>query len=225
MKTTTSNRPNNKELPRFEDLPWKRQKEVFNKVVNFLASTDATAAKVDFTSLIEGLDANEARIAKKEFLVEDHGRRKNAFELAFVNTYRDDFAQDDLETLVDVAIDREETSSVDDDQLRIYGFTGLEPLDKGTGATAIVYLARQMKFDRPVAVKVARKQADHMSKEEISRFKHEARLQAKHLNAGVPAIFATGYTEDRRPYIAMELVDGQSLEKQFSRIGRSVWPI
>ncbi|HEY1549166.1 MAG TPA: protein kinase, partial [Kofleriaceae bacterium] len=82
----------------------------------------------------------------------------------------------------------------------------------GGGAFGTVYKGRQLGLDRPVAIKVPTSAiaADPVM---AKRFAREARSAARITHPGVVAIYAVGELADARPYLAMQFVDGQSLDK------------
>jgi eukaryotic-like serine/threonine-protein kinase len=82
----------------------------------------------------------------------------------------------------------------------------------GGGAFGTVYRGRQLGLDRPVAIKVPTSAivADPVM---AKRFAREARSAARITHPGVVAIYAVGELDDGRPYLAMEFVDGESLDK------------
>lgn len=82
----------------------------------------------------------------------------------------------------------------------------------GAGSFATVYRAKQVGLERMVALKVPTHEIA-MDPVMAKRFAREARSAAKVHHPGVVTIYAVGELEDERPYIAMELVDGQSLER------------
>ncbi|HTR52723.1 MAG TPA: protein kinase, partial [Kofleriaceae bacterium] len=82
----------------------------------------------------------------------------------------------------------------------------------GGGSFGAVYRARQLGLDRPVAIKVPTYEiaADPVM---AKRFAREARSAARVRHPGVVSIYAVGELDDGRPYMAMELVEGQPLDK------------
>src|SRR5690606_1817925 len=71
---------------------------------------------------------------------------------------------------------------------------------------------RQTGLDRPVAIKVPT--AEIASDPVMARrFAREARSAARIQHPGVVAIYAVGELQDRRPYLAMQLVEGEPLDK------------
>ena len=82
----------------------------------------------------------------------------------------------------------------------------------GGGAFGTVYRGRQVGLDRVIAVKVPTYEiaADPiMSK----RFAREARSAARVNHPGVVAIHAVGELPDGRPYLAMQMVEGEPLDR------------
>ena len=53
----------------------------------------------------------------------------------------------------------------------------------------------------------------------VQRFTREAKAAAQIKSPHVVQIFDHGITDDGTPYIVMELLDGESLEKRFRRVG------
>jgi serine/threonine-protein kinase len=82
----------------------------------------------------------------------------------------------------------------------------------GGGAFGTVYRGRQLGLDRPVAIKVPTQEiaADPVM---ARRFAREARSAAKITHPGVVAIYAVGELADGRPYLAMQLIDGDPLDR------------
>lgn len=81
----------------------------------------------------------------------------------------------------------------------------------GRGATALVYRAYDPQLDRFLAIKVLR---DQLAKNDDYRdgFIREARLAAQLTHPNIVTIFDVGIT-DGKPYIAMELLEGATLEQ------------
>jgi serine/threonine protein kinase len=90
----------------------------------------------------------------------------------------------------------------------------------GHGGMATVYSARDLKLDRPVAIKLL---ADNLAgdKEVRKRFSREARLAAKLDHPNVVQVFDVG-EEDGRPYIVMECVEGGTLADRLRRRRKSL---
>jgi eukaryotic-like serine/threonine-protein kinase len=82
----------------------------------------------------------------------------------------------------------------------------------GGGAFGTVYRGRQSGLDRPVAIKVPSSEiaSDPVM---VRRFAREARSAARVQHPGVVAIYAVGELADSRPYLAMQHVEGEPLDK------------
>jgi len=80
------------------------------------------------------------------------------------------------------------------------------------GGMGIVYRARDESLGRDVAVKVLhqRFQVDSLVGR---RFVDEARITAQLQHPGIPAVFEVGRLGDERPYLAMKLIKGRTLEE------------
>jgi serine/threonine protein kinase len=78
----------------------------------------------------------------------------------------------------------------------------------GEGGMGTVYRAHDPTLDRPAAVKVIRAKA--LSAEGKERFLREARACSKISHPNIITVYAAG-EEDGAPYMAMELIDGDSL--------------
>lgn len=94
--------------------------------------------------------------------------------------------------------------------ITVDGFT-IESIHGG-GAFGAVFRGRQVGLDRVVAIKVPTHEiaADPVM---ARRFAREARAAARIAHPGVVTIHAVGELPDGRPYIAMELVEGEPLDK------------
>lgn len=80
----------------------------------------------------------------------------------------------------------------------------------GEGAAARVYRATRLADGRPFAVKVL---TDHRRRGLLERFRREARALRRICHPNVVAVFDSGSTPDGRPYLMMELLNGQTVAK------------
>lgn len=82
----------------------------------------------------------------------------------------------------------------------------------GEGAMGVVYRALDRATDKPAAIKVLH---NHLvgSREYVARFKREARAASRFRHPSAVRVLGSGTTDDRVPYIAMELVEGRSLKE------------
>ena len=82
----------------------------------------------------------------------------------------------------------------------------------GGGMFGTVYRGRQLGLDRAVAIKVPTMEiaSDPVS---ARRFSREARSAARVSHPGVVSIYAVGELGDGRPYLVMQLLEGQPLDR------------
>ena len=89
---------------------------------------------------------------------------------------------------------------------------GYELLDEiGHGGMGVVYRARDVALGRDVAVKLLseRYPADSIA---AQRFLNEARITGQLQHPGIPAVHQVGALSDGRPFLAMKLIKGSTLE-------------
>jgi eukaryotic-like serine/threonine-protein kinase len=88
----------------------------------------------------------------------------------------------------------------------------------GEGAMGKVYKARQISFDRDVALKVLR---PHVGKNEklVKRLYREADTMFRLEHAHIVSAYAVNEVNGHH-YVAMEFIDGDSLQKWLERLGR-----
>jgi eukaryotic-like serine/threonine-protein kinase len=95
----------------------------------------------------------------------------------------------------------------------------------GRGAMGVVYRARDLKLDRTVAIKMislAGLEPD-AEREYRRRFTLEARAAGRLSHAGIVTIFDVREEEETgTPYLVMEYIEGQSLQKLLSRERRTL---
>lgn len=86
----------------------------------------------------------------------------------------------------------------------------------GVGGMGFVHRARHVLTKRLVAIKVMRE--DQLTQERaIDRMMREASILATVAHAGIPQFYECGILDDGRPWIAMELVEGQALATRLAR--------
>src|SRR5580698_5470318 len=91
----------------------------------------------------------------------------------------------------------------------------------GRGAMGVVYQARDPQIDRMVAVKTVSLWAQEPDEENEFRlrFMHEAQAAGRLHHPGIVAIFDVGENpENRNPYIVLEYVAGEALNRMLSRV-------
>jgi tetratricopeptide (TPR) repeat protein len=89
---------------------------------------------------------------------------------------------------------------------------GYELLDEvGRGGMGVVYRARDVALDRDVAVKLL---AGRFAPDSLpaQRFLGEARITGQLQHPGIPAVHLAGALADGRPFLAMKLIKGNTLE-------------
>lgn len=89
----------------------------------------------------------------------------------------------------------------------------------GTGGMGTVYLATHLDLERPVAVKIIRREFAGDA-DVADRFLREARTMAKLRHPNAAMIFDAGNLPDGRHFIVMEFVEGETLSQTLAREGR-----
>jgi serine/threonine protein kinase len=89
----------------------------------------------------------------------------------------------------------------------------------GTGGMGTVYLATHLGLERPVAVKIIRREFAGDA-DVAERFLREARTMAKLRHPHAAMIFDAGNLPDGRHFIVMEFVEGETLSQALAREGR-----
>ena len=103
---------------------------------------------------------------------------------------------------------------------RIGPYLLIRPL--GAGGMGSVYLATRDddEFEREVAVKLIRYPGE--AKEFAKRFRHERQFLAKLEHPNIATLFDGGTTEDGRPYLVMEYIEGKEIDEYCDEQGLSV---
>ncbi|MGC4068215.1 MAG: protein kinase [Polyangiaceae bacterium] len=91
-----------------------------------------------------------------------------------------------------------------------------EPL--GEGASGVVYAATHVDLARPLAIKLFNVEGK-VSDAAFERFRSEARVAAQLTHENVVSVHDFGSTSDGRVYLAMERLEGQSLDKHLCQTG------
>jgi WD40 repeat protein len=92
------------------------------------------------------------------------------------------------------------------------GPPGYELLDEvGRGGMGVVYRARDVALGRDVAVKLLAERYP-LDSPAAERFVNEARITGQLQHPGIPAVHQVGHQPDGRPFLAMKLIKGSTLE-------------
>ena len=91
----------------------------------------------------------------------------------------------------------------------------------GRGATGTVYLAKDLALGRPVALKVLLGSLAR-NPDQVERFLQEARAAAPLHHQNIVGVYEAG-VRDGVPFIAMEYVEGETLERFLRRNGSIPW--
>lgn len=84
------------------------------------------------------------------------------------------------------------------------------------GGQSEVWEAEDLQFHRRVAVKIVR--PDRMGDEStVARFIRETHITAQLQHPGIPPVYERGQLPDGRPFLAMKLVRGQTLQELLRR--------
>lgn len=85
----------------------------------------------------------------------------------------------------------------------------------GEGAMGVVFLARDTRLNRQVAIKFLTDTSPHFQ----SRFQREVRVMSSFSHPNIAMVLDSGETEEGRPFIVMELVSGSTLNKLLDQPG------
>ncbi|MFN2441833.1 MAG: serine/threonine protein kinase [Thermoanaerobaculia bacterium] len=95
----------------------------------------------------------------------------------------------------------------------------------GRGAMGVVYLARDLRIGRRVALKTTPRMSQNFESEQheldfLERFRREAELCGSLIHRNIITLYEVGWEGRRINYLAMEYVDGESLLSMIAREGR-----
>jgi hypothetical protein len=88
----------------------------------------------------------------------------------------------------------------------------------GSGGMGSVYRARQVGLDRPVALKLLKEEAS-WDPDTVTRFHREAKAMSLLQHGNTVRVFDFGQTADGTLFLAMELLEGETLTKRVNREG------
>jgi serine/threonine protein kinase len=86
----------------------------------------------------------------------------------------------------------------------------------GRGGTGAVFAAEHEHSGQRVAIKLLRAELSH-SRQAVARFFQEARSASSVADPGMAEVYDSGYADDGSAFIAMELLDGESLATRIAR--------
>jgi len=92
----------------------------------------------------------------------------------------------------------------------------------GTGSMGAVYRARQEAVGRDVALKIVRPDRTY-DREAKRRFEREARATSALVSPHTVTVFDFGEAESGSWFLAMELLEGETLGQRLKRVGRLEW--
>ena len=101
-------------------------------------------------------------------------------------------------------------------QENLTGFQLIEEI--GRGGMGIVYRARDLGLDREVAIKLLQERYEPASGT-ATRFIEEARITGQLQHPGIPAVYQVGIWFDGRPFLAMKLIKGRTLDRHLKDDG------
>ena len=105
-------------------------------------------------------------------------------------------------------------------QSRIGKYTVGEKL--GSGGSGIVYRAKDESLNRDVALKVLHQPlrlSSNQDQNSLQRFEREAKSVAMLQHQNIVRLYEIGETETGQPYLAFEMIEGDSLEMELEREG------
>jgi eukaryotic-like serine/threonine-protein kinase len=94
----------------------------------------------------------------------------------------------------------------------------------GRGGMGVVYRARDIAIDREIALKFLQDKFA-ITSPAAGRFVEEARITGQLQHPGIPAVHQVGVLSDGRPYLAMKLIKGRTLDEllEDSAAGQPNW--
>ena len=161
------------------------------------------------------MSSNEASDPRIDAIFREYVDRLNAGEIVDASEIRSrwpDLAAELIEQLEDFESFGEPPASKQLED-RFGDYSILREL--GRGGMGVVYEAIELSMDRRVALKVL-PPGLLIDRTAVERFRREARIVGKLQHANIVSVFATGFV-DETPYMAMELVDGETLDKYLAR--------
>jgi len=88
----------------------------------------------------------------------------------------------------------------------------------GEGGMGVVFVGEHVVIGRQAAIKILKPELSK-NRGSVERFFNEARATAAIQDPGIVQLFDVGVARDRSAYIAMELLDGESVDMRLRRVG------
>jgi serine/threonine protein kinase len=88
----------------------------------------------------------------------------------------------------------------------------------GSGGMGSVYSAQDETMNRKVAIKVI--QSGHLSADQLKRFRSEAKSMSQLAHSNIIKVLSVGLLDNVQPYMVLEYVDGEPLDKVLERDGK-----
>src|SRR4051794_20288861 len=82
-----------------------------------------------------------------------------------------------------------------------------------------VYEGTQLRLTKPVAIKVLARELSS-NEEALARFRREAEVTSQLGHPHIVQVFDFGETATGEPYLVMEYLEGEDLERRLARVGR-----
>ncbi len=195
----------------FDELPEDVMIRV-NRACNRFEQRWLTGERPDVEAMLDDLDPADRDAFLRELLPLEIEYRRRAGSDVSLEQYKDRFP-DAEESWLAALLEKppEETASADDEN-RVISHYCLER-QLGEGGMGKVFLARDTALGRECALKIL---ANRFSPSLRARWVREARTSARLQHPGIASFYESG-EEDGESFIAMELVQGQTLRQRLTQ--------
>src|SRR5688572_28887274 len=168
---------------------WQRAKEIFEEAL-------ARPGAERDTFLDQACDGDQSLRQEVESLLKSYGEAESFMEAPAVHSAANSLAGDENKLSVGQRISHYEILAL-----------------LGEGGMGEVYLARDSKLDRKVAIKILPRYFA-MEAGRLQRFRHEARTASTLNHPHICVIHEISETDDGRPFISMEYIEGVTLNEK-----------
>ncbi len=93
----------------------------------------------------------------------------------------------------------------------------------GEGGLGVVLKAEQSELNRLVAIKILHANELEDSNQSLARFQQEAKILAAFEHPNIVQVYSFGLIEDKKPYMAMEYIEGKTLSLLLAEAGKLPW--